>query len=157
MGGRHTTCGLCADCHRMKPVMTRLESGKPLCPVCAGRRNAEVCIECGGLKRVGYRTDDGKPICLNCGRKHKPEVCSDCGNLRPVSIRVNGHPLCGRCYLWSSPEIIYRQYRKEANRRSVMFSVSQQEFIACVQQPCHYCGRSYHIGVDRKNSDHRVS
>jgi hypothetical protein len=61
-----------------------------------------------------------------------------------------------KCHSLSPQEILYRKYKRSANRKGLRFDVSVEHFTEVVTQPCHYCGDKSKVfnGIDRKdNSD----
>lgn len=108
--------------------------------------------------------------------------CEDCGKERLVSYdsmanRENssflktGETLCGNCAnrrmsgknngQFKHGNNRFCEYRNNAKRRGIEFSLEVQEFEQITNQPCHYCGgfssdfneASRGNGIDRKDSN----
>jgi hypothetical protein len=115
------------------------------------------------------------------GKKRAYWLCKcECGNRKVVEgcdLRQGGVKSCG-CLLKKQPvntlpdgeaafRRMYYQYEMSAERRGLVFNLSEHLFRHLTQQPCHYCGQepsnfwsSYHEtgdylcnGIDRKNND----
>lgn len=110
--------------------------------------------------------------------------CEDCGKRRMVSydslvnrenssFNHSGETLCLTCanhrnrgeknsqYKYGDSR--YAEYRHNAARRGLVFTLTPSEFKNIVSQPCHYCGgysseynpKSRGNGIDRRNNDVR--
>jgi hypothetical protein len=88
----------CARCGTIAQVVTRDDSGRPLCPRCliTDPANQETCTGCGRRRPVSVRTPSG-PLCENC-RPWKVLTCSICGREAPCLIsKTTGEPWCRAC------------------------------------------------------------
>lgn len=89
----------CRDCGKVRPVVTRGESG-PQCAVCWRRGRKEPCTSCGRVMTVIGRPA-GKPYCRTCWWKHRPAevMCQECGKYPPAATpAVDGVARCHGCY-----------------------------------------------------------
>lgn len=43
----------------------------------------------------------------------------------------------------------YKYYKLNAKRRKIDFDITQDEFNEIIKKPCHYCGSTDYIGIDR--------
>jgi hypothetical protein len=58
--------------------------------------------------------------------------------------------VCSIC----SPESTYNQYKRRADKRRLVFTLSSDEFKRIVEQACVFCGElNEPRGVDRRNND----
>jgi hypothetical protein len=50
----------------------------------------------------------------------------------------------------NKPNIKYSDYKRDAKKRNLEFTLSKEEFLTFWQQPCFYCSKSINtIGLDR--------
>ena len=60
---------VCCKCLKLRPVHTRNEEGKPICPQCYREaRTHEECFLCSKMRPVATRSASGRPICSGCYR-----------------------------------------------------------------------------------------
>lgn len=105
------------------------------------------------------------------------ECLCECGNVKHVAGRHLRHDRTKSCgCITKLPQgiaainLLYRGYRRKADSRNLIFSISLEEFEFLTKQNCHYCGRhpnnsaqnwSTHRlngdyifnGIDRKNNE----
>lgn len=118
----------------------------------------------------------------NQGRQYLQCEC-DCGTLRDVmrySILSGKSTSCGCLKLENIKKAVslpsgvsgfnrlYKRYKKGAEGRNLPFSLSEEEFKALVESPCHYCGDTktlvtcgngtnnpyHHNGIDRVDNNY---
>lgn len=98
------------------------------------------------LKHIGLHSSGQalwRCVC-DCGRlKDVPSSklvrlqTRSCGCLLLETQRTNGKKEPG----YAARAMIYREYKKGAKRRNLVFDLSLDEFIAIVTSDCYYCGR----------------
>jgi hypothetical protein len=105
--------------------------------------NKSCCIDCG-KKDIDFAiTMDGiiSRYCLKCYDKMRSVE-----SLRDRSIAKEG---------FKNPELYYKRYKHDAERKERCFELSYEQFISIVSKPCSYCGYYKEIefnGIDRSNS-----
>lgn len=91
----------CSRCGAVREPATRDGDGKPLCPNCLVRdqANLEECAGCGRRRPVAVR--DGTTVwCVSC-RPRQVVECGICGQKAHGEIsRATGQPWCDRCQQW---------------------------------------------------------
>lgn len=48
----------------------------------------------------------------------------------------------------------YKEYKNSAKRRGIDFPLTIKEFKNIIKEPCHFCGKNYSNGIDRKNNEY---
>ncbi len=46
----------------------------------------------------------------------------------------------------------FKEYKNSAKRRGVFFPLTIETFENIIKEPCHYCGKHYSNGIDRKDN-----
>lgn len=94
---------------------------------------------------------------------HQLWLCRcDCGNERTATRNnlLKGHSWhCVDCSGWSRQALpegeaafnaIYGAYKRKAQKRGLIFSLTRAEFKKLTKQPCHYCGAEpAHVATPR--------
>ena len=57
-----------------------------------------------------------------------------------------------RAYM-STPQGRLCSVKASANTRKIAFELTDEEAISIMEKPCHYCGETLKIGIDRIDSD----
>lgn len=107
------------------------------------------CEECGVIRVVRYRD-------LHRSRKTKlgADGATYCGECAKRFYHAEKHPW----YKHGNP--LYTQYRTNAIKRNLEFSLTVEEFVGINHKPCHYCGGMNNYvriaqsgnGIDRKDN-----
>lgn len=136
----------CSFCGRKRSIAIRKADGSAICHRCYQENHKELCSVCGKLKTVNSRTMDGAAICGGCRAKRNQEPCTFCGQLRTVNARLDNRPVCCACYILLDPKQFFRAYRNSAKDRGYDFSLTFEEFVDVVSEPCWYCGEYNRLG-----------
>ena len=64
------------------------------------------------------------------------------------------HHTCIECCLENKHKYKYRRYRDGAEKRNLLFDLSEYEFYDFISNTvCYYCGDNYNLGIDRIDSN----
>lgn len=139
---RRSRMDRCSRCGRRRYVVTRTDSGEPLCGTCRVRdpKSWEECALCGEVYRVNARTEDGGAICTRCYRSPL-DVCDACGEQARITSRKGGKAVCSRCYEHPKRPCgrcgrVRRIYRRATGEDPDLCHACWWEPIAI----CHRCG-----------------
>jgi hypothetical protein len=142
----------CILCNKIRIVCTRDQHKNPICKNCRAKNTKEKCSICNNLRVVSCRKTDGFPICAICKRKQNLQKCDDCGKMAPLcKNKTNNKMLCS-CAVWTAPKTIYKKFLNGAKSRNLDFLLSEKEFLKIISLPCYYCGKTHHVGIDRKDN-----
>ncbi len=140
----------CSICGKERQVVTRDRDGRPICKNCNRKNHLEFCSICGNLRPVCVRLEE-HAVCDACYQKNRLEFCSICGKFRPVKARSSEGPICGTCCIYLDPLQILKKYKRDAKKRQLLFTLSDDQFCALISLKCHYCGQiiKKFNGIDR--------
>lgn len=96
----------CADCGRVRELVSEVGWGVRICAICRRQRRAEPCGRCGTVATVHRRTGEGTPLCRNCWNRDPAswQICARCHQTRRSNGRDDdGRPICASCYQQGRP------------------------------------------------------
>jgi len=103
--------------------------------------DSKICKECGKLKSP----DDFHKCGFNmAGEATRRSRCTKCCNSRRIEYdRLRS----------KTPKRILSKYKRDATRRGIVFSISDNYFYSLGDSSCHYCGAKLdRIRLDRINN-----
>lgn len=140
----------CIKCREPKPIHNFHSNGR-------GGKRSECSICRSNMRRKKRRHIRGK------NKKYQEEVktCIDCKKIKPIlsfNLKGPGRSRRGDCRVCSNkkrgrPEAVYKEYKRSAFRRGILFDISENEFRSYQGMSCNYCGEKLdRIRLDRVDS-----
>ena len=111
------------------------------------RKKGRFC-KCGQPLPPRAQKHCGKPECYLCphGRIDGGRLCVACRG-SGICSHLKQRDYCSIC----DPRGVYRSYRNNARKRSLLFALGFEDFKRIIALPCAYCGQ-HAGGIDRLDS-----